>query len=264
MKKLKFSKEIIPKILSGEVASTWRLFDDKNLEIGDTFEVVNSENSQIIGYAKITQITNKYLKDINNEDQQGHQKYADLNEIVEDFKKYYGDGVGEHTPMKIIKFDFLGDKLAEKDVIKSTAIDELKIYTDGGSRGNPGPSACGYVITDIEGNLLKSDGAYLGVTTNNQAEYQAVRRALQCAENYQAKSIHIYMDSLLVVNQMKGIFKIRNRDLWPINEEIKKQIEKFDSVSFTHIPREMNKQADQQVNDILDNQQKTGLNSELV
>lgn len=130
--------------------------------------------------------------------------------------------------------------------------DEVKIFTDGGSRGNPGPSASGFVIMDMEDNLLFEQGVYLGVTTNNVAEYTALKLALEKCRESGARKVHAYLDSLLVVNQMKGIFKIKNRDLWPIHDSIKKLTADFDEVSFSHVPREFNKLADGQVNKALD------------
>lgn len=130
--------------------------------------------------------------------------------------------------------------------------DKIKIFADGGSRGNPGPSASGFVILDEEDNVLVDQGVYLGVTTNNQAEYTALKLALEAALGMGAREIQVYMDSLLVVNQMKGIFKVKNRDLWPIYDAIKKLVPKFEHISFSHVPREFNKLADAAVNRALD------------
>ncbi len=131
-------------------------------------------------------------------------------------------------------------------------VKQIKLYTDGGSRGNPGPSASAYVIMDMNDVVIKKSGIYQGITTNNQAEYQAVKIGLEEARKAGALDIAIYMDSLLVVNQMKGIFKVKNRDLWPIHEAIKDLIKGFHKVTFTHVPRELNKLADAEVNEILD------------
>src|SRR5438270_7350752 len=95
--------------------------------------------------------------------------------------------------------------------------DKVKIFADGGSRGNPGPSASGFVVLDMEDNAIVDKGVYLGVTTNNQAEYTSLKLALEECHKLGAKEVQVYMDSLLVVNQMNGIFKIKNRDLWPIH-----------------------------------------------
>ncbi|MEX0919616.1 MAG: ribonuclease HI family protein [Candidatus Saccharimonadales bacterium] len=144
--------------------------------------------------------------------------------------------------------------LSGKDVKKST---KIRIYSDGGSRGNPGPSAAGYVImTKDESQILHNGGKYLGITTNNQAEYQAVKLALEAAEKFSPDEIDFCVDSLLVANQLNGIFKVKNKELWPVYESIKEHTNKFKKVTFRHVYREDNTLADEQVNIILDEHSK--------
>jgi ribonuclease HI len=141
----------------------------------------------------------------------------------------------------------------EKELTAATPHPEkVKIFADGGSRGNPGPSASGFVVLDIEDNVLVDKGVYLGVTTNNQAEYTALKLALEECRTMGVREVQVYMDSMLVVNQMKGIFKIKNRDLWPIHEAIAKMAKEFDHINYSHVPREFNKLADAAVNRALD------------
>jgi ribonuclease HI len=136
---------------------------------------------------------------------------------------------------------------------ETTNITEVQLYADGGSRGNPGPSASGYVLLDMSGRIVLKAGKYLGVTTNNQAEYQALKLGLEHAlHDYHAQEVHVYMDSMLVVNQMKHIFKIKNRDLWPVHNACVELVRKFHKVSFDHVPRELNKLADEEVNKAMD------------
>lgn len=137
------------------------------------------------------------------------------------------------------------------DVEKTTKSDAI-IYADGGSRGNPGPSASGFVIMNSAQQVLAQGGEYLGITTNNQAEYHGVRLGLEKAKELGLKKIDFRLDSTLVVNQMNGVYSIKNRDLWPINERIRKLVENFDRVSFRHVPRELNQLADAEVNRTLD------------
>lgn len=139
-----------------------------------------------------------------------------------------------------------------KDDKKTTKIDTLIINTDGGSRGNPGPSASGYVIMDSDEAVLEEGGEYLGITTNNQAEYQAVKLALEQAKKYHPRKVAFRIDSELVVKQMNGHYQIRNRDLWPVHAHIKELAAQFESVTFTHVRREQNSHADAKVNEILD------------
>ena len=135
------------------------------------------------------------------------------------------------------------------------AIAEVKLFTDGGSRGNPGPSALGWVIMDMQDQVIAKDSYYLGITTNNQAEYQALKVGLEACKQYGFRTVHVHMDSMLAINQMKGIYKVKNRDLWPIHQSIKDFLVHFREVTFTHVPRELNKIADTMVNECLDAQQ---------
>lgn len=136
---------------------------------------------------------------------------------------------------------------------------KLKIFADGGARGNPGPAAAGFVITNANDETLESDGVYLGETTNNQAEYQAVKLALERAAKYSPTEINFYLDSELVVKQLNGQYKVKNAALKPRVEEIKMLINTFPKVSFSHVFRAQNKLADKQVNIALDNQLKKSL-----
>jgi mutator protein MutT len=155
----------------------------------------------------------------------------------------------------IIQQEELTDKTVEKtklsDVNKSSD-DTLIIYSDGGSRGNPGPSAAGYVVLNNRQEVIAEGGEYLGITTNNQAEYQGVRLGLEKAIELGYKKVDFKLDSMLVVNQMKGFYKIKNRELWPINERIRMLMTNFDRVTFTHVSRQFNQLADGMVNKTLD------------
>lgn len=136
--------------------------------------------------------------------------------------------------------------------VEKASISDAIIYSDGGSRGNPGPSASGYVIMDSTKNILAQGGEFLGITTNNQAEYHGVRLGLEKAKELELKSVDFRIDSMLVVNQMNGIYTIKNRELWPINERIHDLVAYFDRVTFRHVPREQNQLADAEVNRTLD------------
>lgn len=148
------------------------------------------------------------------------------------------------------------EKLTTVDKKEIICYERLKIYTDGGSRGNPGPSASGYVISDNDDQVIEEGGEYLGITTNNQAEYQAVKLALEVAQKYCNDHLDFYIDSLLVVNQMNGIWKVKNKDLWPVHQAIKDLAKGFKKVTYTHVRREFNKLADGKVNEVLDSREK--------
>lgn len=135
---------------------------------------------------------------------------------------------------------------------ESTSTRSLVIYTDGGSRGNPGPSASGFIVMNMDGEVVSEGGAYLGVTTNNIAEYRAVYLGLERAQELGARTVDFRMDSLLVANQMNGLWKIKHPDLTIIHNRIKELAAQFDKVTFSHVLREYNKLADGMVNKILD------------
>lgn len=131
----------------------------------------------------------------------------------------------------------------------------VTVYSDGGSRGNPGPSAAGFVILDQNDDVIDQGGVYLGITTNNQAEYHGVQLGLERALALGAKTVDFRIDSMLVVNQMNGLYTIKNRELWPIHERIRDLSSRFDKVNFIHVPRELNRLADGMVNKTLDEHQ---------
>jgi ribonuclease HI len=138
-----------------------------------------------------------------------------------------------------------------------TQVKDLIIFTDGGSRGNPGPSAAGVVIMDSNREVLEAFGSYLGIGTNNRAEYTALKLALAAAEKYRPTRIKCFMDSELVVRQLNGVYKVKNIELKPINAEIRRLAEPYE-VSFEHVYREHNQLADKQVNLAIDEALATG------
>lgn len=151
------------------------------------------------------------------------------------------------------------DSLTDEELSEGTSNDARKTtnhhmvgYSDGGSRGNPGPAASGFVLIDTTKSVIAEEGVYLGIATNNVAEYQAVYLALTKALELGARVLDMRLDSLLVVNQMNGIYKIKNADLLPIHNRIKELVGRFERVTFTHVMREYNTLADGMVNKALD------------
>lgn len=149
--------------------------------------------------------------------------------------------------------------------LKSRKEKTLFIFADGGARGNPGPAAIGFVIKDSQGNIWAEKGEYIGKTTNNMAEYLAVIKSLEWLVNWQERAgqsiklIKFFLDSQLVVNQLNGLFKIKNgrlRNLVIRTKALESQTKA--SIIYHHIQREKNKQADQLLNQALEEElQKT-------
>lgn len=136
-------------------------------------------------------------------------------------------------------------------------------YTDGGSRGNPGPAALGAVICDSEGKMIKEYGQVLGRKTNNEAEYEAVIFALKKVKQLfgkdKAKKMHVEMrmDSEFVVKQVGGQYKVEEERMIPLFIAVWNLRLDFAKVSLVHVRREQNKHADRMVNEALDGSQDT-------
>ncbi len=133
----------------------------------------------------------------------------------------------------------------------------LTIYTDGGARGNPGPAAYGFTISDEASNLIYEEGKTIGNTTNNVAEYTGILKALTWVlENISnPASVSCFLDSELVVKQLTGVYKIKNEELRNYVYSVKQIEEKLGvPISYTAIPRAQNKLADKLVNQALDQQ----------
>jgi ribonuclease HI len=131
---------------------------------------------------------------------------------------------------------------------------KLKIFTDGGARGNPGPAAIGFVVIDeTSGTTIKAIGKIIGNSTNNVAEYTAVIEALKYLKTIPAESYDFLLDSQLVVNQINGKFKIKNINLRNLILEVKQLEQEIGgNLSYQLIPREKNFAADKLVNLALD------------
>lgn len=129
---------------------------------------------------------------------------------------------------------------------------KIIIYTDGGARGNPGPAGIGAVLYNEDQEVLAKISQYLGVATNNQAEYQALILALKKALELGAEEVNCYLDSELVVCQLNREYKVKNKDLAPLFLDIYNLSLSFKKITFTHIPRERNKLADQLANEAMD------------
>ncbi|MBP9019577.1 MAG: ribonuclease HI family protein [Bacteroidales bacterium] len=132
--------------------------------------------------------------------------------------------------------------------------DILKIYTDGASRKNPGPSAYAFIFVKEE-EKIHSENKFLGIQTNNQAEYTAIIKALKKAVEYTRWKVEVYSDSELVVNQINGVWRIKKDHLKELNKEVHEQKSNFEDVRFIYVPREnpFIKEADKLCNQCLNN-----------
>lgn len=230
---------------TGREVETQQIFD-----VHSELDVSDLKHQYIVLVFLVTLRADTQLELSSEHDKYAWKKLADvqLNEVTETTRLALQL---ENTPNS--KQNNLHNSI-QIDAGNTSDTHELVMYADGGSRGNPGPSASGFVIKDANEKLIFEGGKYLGITTNNQAEYHAVKLALEKALELKPRRIDFRLDSQLVVNQLNGIYQIRNRDLWPIHVSIKQLVSKFDQVTFTHVRREFNKEADAMVNKILDQQ----------
>lgn len=127
----------------------------------------------------------------------------------------------------------------------------VEIYIDGAARGNPGNSGIGVLIRETK-DKNREVKKYLGTKTNNQAEYTALITALESANDLKERQIKIFTDSLLVANQINGIWKVRHPEIITLNKKAKQLLQNFKNITIQHIPRELNSEADRLANLAID------------
>lgn len=132
---------------------------------------------------------------------------------------------------------------------------DFTVFSDGGSRGNPGEAACGFIIYNSEREVFHQAGVRLGINTNNVAEYMGVLKALEfLTKNTQNRPLNVacFMDSQLVANQLSDKWKLKNETLRGLYFSVKELEQQMGTVMYTPVPREQNKEADRLVNQALD------------
>ena len=128
----------------------------------------------------------------------------------------------------------------------------ITVYTDGGSRGNPGPAGAGFDLYDQQGSLIFGKGLFLGKTTNNVAEYSAMLGALKAVLDLGVREVTIYSDSQLMVRQLLGEYKVKSPGLKEFYDQCVKLLDKFTNSRIEHVYREQNTLADKLANQAMD------------
>ncbi|NIO17711.1 MAG: reverse transcriptase-like protein [Deltaproteobacteria bacterium] len=126
------------------------------------------------------------------------------------------------------------------------------LYIDGASRGNPGKSGAGYVVKNVKGEEVGSGSRYIGIQTNNYAEYTALLHGLELSCEIGIRDVEILSDSQLLVRQLQGEYKVRSPNIDPLYRRALKLLENFNSATIVHIDRERNREADQLANLAID------------
>ena len=147
-----------------------------------------------------------------------------------------------------------GKRLAEKarDLFSSAPQELLTAHIDGGARGNPGPAGYGVLLTDSSGQKVAELSRYLGVATNNHAEYSGLLAALQYALDHGHRALRVLSDSELLVRQMQGRYKVRSPELRELYDQVQALVRKLDRFEIEHVRREKNRDADRLANLAMD------------
>jgi probable phosphoglycerate mutase len=133
----------------------------------------------------------------------------------------------------------------------------LTVHVDGGARGNPGPAGWGAIVRDTSGDVVAELFGALPHATNNVAEYSGLVAALDWCAEHQAGTVHIKADSLLMVQQMRGVYKVKNDGLKPLHARARLLAHQIGKVTFEHVRRELNKDADRLANLAMDEAEAT-------
>ena len=155
------------------------------------------------------------------------------------------------TSMTVLEIEE-GKITSSRASLRDTA-NSVTVNVDGASRGNPGPAGIGYCIYAHDGQTIERGGEFIGFATSRMAEYYAMRKGVERAIELGYRSVRFVSDSLMVVNQLNGIFHIKNKDIIPVYQDIQAKLDQFEAVSFVHVPRSENQIADHEANFAIDN-----------
>ena len=168
--------------------------------------------------------------------------------------KFVKDFVAAHTHLSETTTSVLEieeGKIATNHTTARDTANGITINVDGASRGNPGPSGIGYCIYD-NNHIIERGGDFIGFATSRLAEYLAMRKGVERAIELGYKTVKFVSDSLMVVNQLNGVFSIKNQDIILVYQDIQGKLDQFEAVSFSHVSRSQNMLADAEANAAID------------
>ena len=167
-------------------------------------------------------------------------------------KDFASSGLRLHeTTISVLEIE--AGKITPSQLSPRNTANSIIVNVDGASRGNPGPSGIGYCIHGENGHIIEQKGEFIGFATSRVAEYYAMKKGIERALELGYRTARFISDSLMVVNQLNGIFIVKNQDVLPIYKDIQQLIAKFEAISFTHVPRSENAIADTEANLAIDN-----------
>lgn len=135
---------------------------------------------------------------------------------------------------------------------ENEGVERAILRADGASRGNPGPAAYGFLVTDPRGRVLASEGRFLGTMTNNEAEYRGLIAGLEAAARLGAREVEVRLDSELIVRQLTGVYRVRAPHLLPLYQRARALLGGFPHAVVRHVPRAQNARADALANEALE------------
>ena len=239
--KIKFGEQ--PEEAMARSLAEYTGLDAKKLKLKDVITFLAPEDS--------SQISNLYIiYEINinpNVKPSPHDRYTAYKYLKNSTKPGIKLSFTSATVLEIEEGKVISERISPRDTANS-----VTIHVDGASRGNPGPSGIGYCIYDSGGQIIEKNGEFIGFATSRLAEYYAMRKGIERAIELGYKTARFVSDSLMVVNQLNGIFNIKNHDIMPIYYDIEQKLQNFDAVSFTHVPRSKNVIADSEANHAID------------
>ncbi len=148
----------------------------------------------------------------------------------------------------ISTLEILDGRIGSTKLETRDAVNGATVYVDGGSRGNPGPAAIGYYIVGEDGKEIARGGDFIGFATSRIAEYFAMKEGCLKAKELGLKRVRFVGDNLMMINQLRGIYQVKNQDLMEIYNDIQEILQNFEAVSFVHVRREQNREADLEAN----------------
>lgn len=209
----------------------------ENLKLSDV--VTFMAHTTVSGASQLSNLYIIYAVQLNDEKIEAHERYSAYKFInPREAQNYRLD----EASLVVLEMEGRGRAQANYREVANSAT----VYVDGSSRGNPGPSGIGYKVVGEHGEVLAQGGEFIGFATSRVAEYYALKEGCEQAIALGLKSVRFVSDNLMMVNQLKGVYKVKNRDIMLIYDDIQELLKNFEAYAFMHVPREQNAEADTQ------------------
>ena len=217
----------------------------KSLKVKDVVTFLALE-----GASRMSNLYIIYEVTVNSKTPTPHNRYSAY-KFIKDFPTGLGNTHLNEASQSVL--EIISEKNTPNRVTSSRgAANSITVYVDGASRGNPGPAGIGYYIVGSDNSIIDQGGEFIGFASSRVAEYFALKKGIERALDLGYKSARFVSDSLMVINQLNGIFQVKNQDILPIYQDIQKKIESFEAIAFVHVHRTENTIADHEANLAID------------